>query len=91
MAGRRYGSRPDPPTGPAHELQTWLQNSVVPDDPTYFVLRAVIILALVAIAAGVIRRRRSGPNPSDRPTHTGTTHDDQTTTSAVGLRAPTQP
>jgi cytochrome c biogenesis protein CcdA len=85
------GADGDPIIDRAIELQTRLQNTVVPDDPTSFVIRAVIILALVAIAAGAIRRRRTGPNPSDRPAHTGTAHDDQTSTAAVGLRAPTQP
>jgi hypothetical protein len=85
------GADGDPIIDRAIELQTPLQNTVGPDDPTSFVIRAVIILALVAIAAGAIRRRRTGPNPSDRPAHTGTAHDDQTSTAAVGLRAPTQP
>jgi cytochrome c-type biogenesis protein len=85
------GADADPIIDRAIELQTWLQTTVVPDNPTSFVIRAVIILALVAIGAGVIRRRHTSPNPSEQPAHTGTTHDDQTTTSAVGLRAPTQP
>jgi cytochrome c biogenesis protein CcdA len=85
------GADADPIIDRAIELQTWLQNSVVPDDPSTFAIRAVIILAIVAIAAGVIRRRHTSPTPADRPTHTATIHDDQTTMSAVGLRGPTQP
>jgi hypothetical protein len=40
------GADADPIIDRAIELQTWLQNSVVPDDPSTFAIRAVIILAL---------------------------------------------
>ena len=63
------GATGDPIIDRAIELQTLLQNTVVPDDPTSFVIRAVVVLAAVAIAATVIRRRRTTVDPStDQPT-----------------------
>jgi len=63
------GATGDPIIDRAVELQTWLQNTVVPDDPTSFVVRAVVVLGAVAIAATVIRRRRTTVDPStDQPT-----------------------
>ena len=63
------GATGDPIIDRAIELQTWLQNTVVPDDPTSFVIRAVVALAAVVIAANGIRRRRATVGPStDQPT-----------------------
>ena len=80
----------DPIIDRAIELQTWLQRTIVPDDPTSFVVLAVIILTIVALAATLIRRRRIGLNPIDQPTHTGTAHYDPTTTPA-GVTPSTEP
>lgn len=68
------GATSDPVIERAIELQTWLQNTVVPDDPTSFVVCAVLAIAAVAIAAMVARRRRTtvGLSPGRR------THPDST-------------
>jgi hypothetical protein len=56
------GATGDPIVDRAVELQTRLQNTVVPDNPAAFVIRAVIVLAALAVVAG-IRRRRTTSDP----------------------------
>ncbi|CAN5432778.1 cytochrome c biogenesis CcdA family protein [soil metagenome] len=53
------GATDDPIVDAAVELQTWLQNRIVPDDPIAFVTAAVVVLAVVALAATVSRRRQT--------------------------------
>ena len=53
------GATGDPIVDAAVELQTWLQNRIVPDDPIAFVTAAVVVLVVVALGATVLRRRRT--------------------------------
>lgn len=53
------GATDDPIVDAAVELQTWLQNRIVPDDPIAFVTAAVVVLAVVALGATVLRRRQT--------------------------------
>jgi hypothetical protein len=53
------GATDDPIVDAAVELQTWLQNRIVPDDPIAFVTAAVVVLVVVALGATVLRRRRT--------------------------------
>jgi len=50
------GATGDPIVDRAIELQTWLQNQVVPDDPTSFTIRAVIALAALSAGVAIVRR-----------------------------------
>ncbi len=50
------GATSDPIVDRAIELQTWLQNRIVPDDPVSFTIGAVTVL--VALTAGVTIARR---------------------------------
>lgn len=52
------GATGDPIIDRGIELQTWLQNTVVPDDPTSFTIRAVIVLALLSAGTTIVRRFR---------------------------------
>lgn len=52
------GATRDPIIDRGIELQTWLQNLVVPDDPAAFTIRAVAVLALLAGGTAVFRRLR---------------------------------
>ena len=52
------GATRDPIIDRGIELQRWLQNTVVPDDPTSFTIRAVIVLALLAVGTTLVRRFR---------------------------------
>ena len=58
------GATGDPIVDRAVELQTQLQNTVVPNDPAAFVIRAVIVLAAVALVAAAIRRGRTTSDTS---------------------------
>ncbi len=53
------GATGDPIVDAAVELQTWLQNRIVPDDPIAFVTAAVVVLVVVALGATVLRRKRT--------------------------------
>lgn len=53
------GSRSDPIIDRAVDLQTWLQNQVVPDDPISFTIRAVVVLAALTGALALVRRFRN--------------------------------
>ncbi|MBA3289282.1 MAG: cytochrome c biogenesis protein CcdA [Acidimicrobiia bacterium] len=61
------GATGDPIVDRAVELQTRLQNTVVPNDPAAFVIRAVIVLAAVALGAAAIRLRRTHLRHVRRP------------------------
>jgi cytochrome c biogenesis protein CcdA len=52
------GGAGDPIVDRAIQLQSWLQRRIVPDDPPAFALRAVFVLAAVAITATLVRRNR---------------------------------
>lgn len=52
------GARGDPVIDRAIEFQTWLQNTVVPDDPTGFAIVAIGSLTTIALAAALMRDRR---------------------------------
>jgi len=52
------GARGDPVIDRAIEFQTWLQNTVVPDDPTGFAIVAIGSLTTIALAAALMRHRR---------------------------------
>ncbi len=52
------GATADPIVDRATRIQAWLQNAVVPDDPTNFALIAGIVLAAVTAGAWLARRRR---------------------------------
>jgi len=50
------GARGDPIIDRAVDLQTWLQNRIVPDDPTSFTIGAVVVLATLTAAITITRR-----------------------------------
>jgi cytochrome c biogenesis protein CcdA len=52
------GATRDPIIDRGIELQTWLQNTIVPDDPMSFTISAVIVLALLAAGTTLVRRFR---------------------------------
>lgn len=52
------GDTDDPIIDRAIELQTWLQNTVVPEHPRAFALVASPVLVAIAAVAWVVRRRR---------------------------------
>ncbi len=60
------GATGDPIIDRAIDLQTWLQNLVVPDDPTAFTIRAVIALAALSGGIALVRRvKRSRGDGAD--------------------------
>lgn len=72
------GATSDPIVDRAVRLQTWLQDTVVPDDPARVVITAAIVVAALALVAGVVRRRHA---PADAgldpmPTAPGASGDD---------------
>jgi cytochrome c-type biogenesis protein len=52
------GATGDPIIDRGIELQTWLQNTVVPDDPMSFTIQAVVVLALLVAGTTLVRRLR---------------------------------
>ncbi len=50
------GASGDPIVDRAIDLQTWLQNRIVPDNPTSFTIGAVVVLA--TLTAGIMITRR---------------------------------
>jgi hypothetical protein len=52
------GATGDPIIDRGIEIQRWLQNTVVPDDPMSFTIQAVIVLALLAAGTSFVRRLR---------------------------------
>jgi cytochrome c-type biogenesis protein len=59
------GSTSDPIIDRAVDLQTWLQNQVVPDDPISFTIRAALVLAALTGVLALVRRLRE--HRADRP------------------------
>jgi hypothetical protein len=58
------GATGDPIVDRAIELQTWLQNTVVPDDPVAFTIGAGIVLATLTAGIAIARRiMRAGREP----------------------------
>ena len=53
------GSTDDPIVDRAIDLQAWLQNRIVPDDPMAFTIRAVIVLTALAGGLALVRRFRA--------------------------------
>lgn len=53
------GSTSDPIVDRAIDLQSWLQNRIVPDDPLAFTIRAVIALTVLAVGVALVRRFRA--------------------------------
>jgi len=58
------GAIGDPIVDRAIRIQTWLQNTIVPDDPWTFVLIATGALTATILTARLVRRRREGPVPA---------------------------
>jgi len=60
------GATKDPIIDRAIDLQTWLQNRIVPDDPTSFTIGAVIVLGTLTAGTTIARRvtrSRHGTTP----------------------------
>jgi cytochrome c-type biogenesis protein len=55
------GQTKDPIIDQAIEIQQWLQNKVVPDNPTSFAIGAIVLLGTLAAVATITKRVRQSP------------------------------
>jgi hypothetical protein len=62
------GQTEDPIIDRAIEIQQWLQNKVVPDNPTSFAIGAIVLLGILAAASTVIKRVRQSPDSDSHHT-----------------------
>ena len=61
------GATGDPIVDRASAVQSWLQRTIVPADPTSFLVTALVIIAAVGAAAAIASRRRSARNGTTEP------------------------
>lgn len=62
------GDGSDPIIDRALDLQVWLQNAVVPDEPVTAALLVAAVLGLIGVAAALVRRRRRSSAPLEPAT-----------------------
>ena len=55
------GQTKDPIIDQAIEVQQWLQNKVVPDNPTSFAIGAIVLLGVLAAVTTIAKRVRQSP------------------------------